>query len=55
MTQDPQFLGLECRFTDKLHFVNKDSYDPIPIYRVLAPTYDAKKIDSIVKVCTIFQ
>ncbi|XP_043278499.1 2-oxoisovalerate dehydrogenase subunit alpha, mitochondrial [Venturia canescens] len=50
VAQDPQFLGLECRFTDKIHFINKQSYDPIPIYRILTPTNDAKTIANIVKV-----
>ena len=31
----PQFPGAHSSFTEKLKFLNKDSYDPIPVYRVM--------------------
>lgn len=33
--QEPQFLGAQSDFTDVLEFVNKESYSPIPIYRIM--------------------
>lgn len=36
-TSDPQFLGIQNKFTDVLKFTNAESYDPIPVYRILQP------------------
>ncbi|KAG7204223.1 hypothetical protein KM043_002053 [Ampulex compressa] len=35
LAKEPQFLGVQSKFSNKLQFVNKDSYAPIAIYRVL--------------------
>lgn len=32
----PKFLGINTKYTDVLKFVNSESYEPIPIYRVLS-------------------
>ncbi|XP_011141089.1 2-oxoisovalerate dehydrogenase subunit alpha, mitochondrial [Harpegnathos saltator] len=34
-TSEPQFIGVYSSFTNKIQFVNKESYEPIPIYRIL--------------------
>ena len=36
-TSEPQFLGIQSKFTDVLKFTNAESYDPIPVYRILQP------------------
>ncbi|XP_015585050.1 2-oxoisovalerate dehydrogenase subunit alpha, mitochondrial [Cephus cinctus] len=33
-TGEPEFLGVNTIFTNELKFLNKDSYHPIPIYRI---------------------
>ncbi|XP_050452383.1 2-oxoisovalerate dehydrogenase subunit alpha, mitochondrial [Cataglyphis hispanica] len=42
MTNEPQFLGINNVFTNKIQFVNKESYESIPIYRILEPTQMAE-------------
>ncbi|XP_025074190.1 2-oxoisovalerate dehydrogenase subunit alpha, mitochondrial [Pogonomyrmex barbatus] len=37
-TNEPQFLGINSNFTNNVQFVNRDSYEPIPIYRILEPS-----------------
>ncbi|XP_011863692.1 PREDICTED: 2-oxoisovalerate dehydrogenase subunit alpha, mitochondrial [Vollenhovia emeryi] len=32
---EPQFLGISNHFTDSVQFINRDNYEPIPIYRIL--------------------
>ncbi|XP_078034965.1 branched chain keto acid dehydrogenase E1 subunit alpha [Augochlora pura] len=32
---DPQFLGIQIKFTDKLQFFDKESYNALPIFRIL--------------------
>ncbi|XP_012216976.2 2-oxoisovalerate dehydrogenase subunit alpha, mitochondrial [Linepithema humile] len=34
---EPQFLGVNSNFTNKIQFINDKSYDPIPIYRIMEP------------------
>ncbi|XP_053986585.1 2-oxoisovalerate dehydrogenase subunit alpha, mitochondrial [Hylaeus volcanicus] len=34
-TKEPCYLGVQTIFTDELKFVNKENYDPLPIFRVL--------------------
>ncbi|XP_063990517.1 2-oxoisovalerate dehydrogenase subunit alpha, mitochondrial isoform X2 [Diachasmimorpha longicaudata] len=33
---EPKFIGINTTFTDALKFVNSESYEPIPVYRVLS-------------------
>ncbi|KAF7997073.1 hypothetical protein HCN44_005350 [Aphidius gifuensis] len=33
--KEPKFMGIQNQFTNSLKFINKDSYESIPIYRVL--------------------
>ncbi|XP_011312765.1 2-oxoisovalerate dehydrogenase subunit alpha, mitochondrial [Fopius arisanus] len=35
-TGEPKFLGINAKFTSVLKFVNNESYEPIPIYRILS-------------------
>lgn len=42
MTNEPQFLGINNVFTNKIQFVNKETYESIPIYRILEPTQIAE-------------
>lgn len=37
MSTEPKFLGIENKFTNILKFTNADSYEPIPVYRILQP------------------
>lgn len=37
-TNEPQFLGINNAFTNNIQFVNKESYESIPIYRILEPS-----------------
>ncbi|XP_029661947.1 2-oxoisovalerate dehydrogenase subunit alpha, mitochondrial-like, partial [Formica exsecta] len=41
-TNEPQFLGINNTFTNNIQFVNKKSYESIPIYRILEPTQKAE-------------
>lgn len=48
--KEPQFIGIQAKFTDVLKFINNESYKPIPIYRVLSSeNFDSSTIP--VKVC----
>lgn len=38
----PQFLGINSNFTDSIQFFNKESYEPIPIYRIFEPSQRTK-------------
>lgn len=38
----PQFLGINNNFTNNIQFINKDNYEPIPIYRVLESSQKTK-------------
>lgn len=33
--KDPSFLGIQTVFTNELKFVNKESYDTLPTFRIL--------------------
>ncbi|XP_008556945.1 2-oxoisovalerate dehydrogenase subunit alpha, mitochondrial [Microplitis demolitor] len=33
---EPQFIGIKSKFTNVLKFINSDSYETIPIYRILS-------------------
>lgn len=37
ISTEPQFLGIQSKFTNVLKFTNAQSYEPIPIYRILQP------------------
>ncbi|CAL1674138.1 unnamed protein product [Lasius platythorax] len=41
-TNEPQFLGINSAFTNNIQFVNKESYESIPIYRILEPSRKAE-------------
>ncbi|XP_076638328.1 branched chain keto acid dehydrogenase E1 subunit alpha [Colletes latitarsis] len=34
-TKEPSYLGIQTNFTDELKFINKENYDPLPIFRIL--------------------
>ncbi|XP_076235393.1 branched chain keto acid dehydrogenase E1 subunit alpha [Calliopsis andreniformis] len=39
-TGEPNYFGIHARFTDKLHFIDKENYEPLPIFRILhSPKY----------------
>jgi len=35
-------MGINNNFTDNIQFVNKENYEPIPIYRILESSQKAK-------------
>ncbi|XP_011162640.2 2-oxoisovalerate dehydrogenase subunit alpha, mitochondrial [Solenopsis invicta] len=41
-SSEPQFLGINNIFTSNTRFVNKESYEPIPIYRFMESSREAK-------------
>ena len=53
-TSEPQFLGIQNKFTKVLKFTNAESYDPIPVYRILQPPGQAEDKNIKVKNCCIF-
>ncbi|XP_043477994.1 2-oxoisovalerate dehydrogenase subunit alpha, mitochondrial [Leptopilina heterotoma] len=42
VSTEPQFLGIQSKFTNELKFTNDQSYEPIPIYRILQPPGQTK-------------
>lgn len=38
ITNEPQFLGINNVFTNNIQFINQESYESIPIYRILKPS-----------------